>query len=154
VVQLIRWEIPRLCQSGSSSLTNPGVCPIAQVRQLRTWRALRNLEYRMPNRRSLRLSIFKIRYSTFCGSRTAKTWCSDSIGCDQAPLRGQQPESLRLCRRIITRYGEGSRAARETERGVRSIVRPDSKGAVGYPDARSTWKPLFPFDRRSSWRLA
>ena len=24
------------------------------------------------------------------------------IGCDQAPLRGQQPESLRLCRRIIT----------------------------------------------------
>ncbi len=25
-------------------------------------------------------------------------------GCDQAPLRGQQPKSLRLCRRIVTFY--------------------------------------------------
>jgi hypothetical protein len=27
-------------------------------------------------------------------------------GCEQAPLRGQQPESLRLCRRILTPLGD------------------------------------------------
>ena len=32
------------------------------------------------------------------------------FGCDRAPLRGQQPESLRLCRRIVTQvYDNRSR---------------------------------------------
>ena len=43
-------------------------------------------------------------------------------GCDQAPLRGQQPKSLRLCRRIVT-HGE---AAPSVVWKVETAVHPDA----------------------------
>ena len=40
-------------------------------------------------------------------------------GCDQAPLRGQQPKSLRLCRRILT---DEVKALRQENERLKQLV--------------------------------
>jgi len=59
---VIKWEIPRLCRGGIRSLTIPGVCPC--------------LFCELPDQAAKFVAI---------------AFDFDSTGCDQAPLRGQQP---------------------------------------------------------------
>jgi hypothetical protein len=58
---LIRWEIPRLCRGGSRSLTVPGVC------------------------------FTRVTGVANGHSAPRKVTVLLLTGCDQAPLRGQQP---------------------------------------------------------------
>jgi len=62
MARLIRGEIPRLCRGGSRSLTHPAVCFTILA-----------IELHRPGR---------------CRTRS---WFLPLIGCDLAPLRGQQP---------------------------------------------------------------
>jgi hypothetical protein len=59
--KLIRWEIPRLCRGGSRSLTVPGVC------------------------------FTRVTGVANGHSAPRKVTVLLLTGCDQAPLRGQQP---------------------------------------------------------------
>jgi hypothetical protein len=88
-------EAPRLCRGGSRSLTVPGMC--------RSCRSTPAVDY-------LSSATDVGRLQSQPGTAGVALW----VGCEQAPLRGQQPKSLRLCRRMVTS------PRRSVRRGLRS----------------------------------
>ena len=80
--RLIRWEIPRLCRGGSSSLTVPEAWfPSIVVR-------VRECDWPLHEK----CLGAKGNFGRGC------FW----VDCDEAPLTGPQSKSLRLCRRMLT----------------------------------------------------
>ena len=80
-------EFPRLCRGGSRSLTVPGI------------RGSRG-RVCLPERE--RLASSRTEFPTAVQLRARARVLGD---CDQAPLRGQQSKSPRLCRGMLTPFG-------------------------------------------------